>query len=79
MSKLLHPSTRHALTRLSGAGPALAPQPFDYDDVIASLAIPPLYKDVRRRGTAFWDGLFSINPPINVLTNLGPPGPRRSG
>ena len=32
----------------------LEPQPFDYDDVIASLAIPPLYKDVRRRGTAFW-------------------------
>src|SRR4051794_37591907 len=50
----------------------LEPQPFGYDDVIASLAIPPLYKDVRRRGTAFWDGLFSINPPINALTNLEP-------
>ena len=48
----------------------LKSQPFDYDDVIASLAIPPLYKDMQRRGTAFWDGLFSINPPINALTNL---------
>src|SRR3954471_14962646 len=50
----------------------LEPQPFDYDDVIASLAIPPLYKDVRRRGSAFWDGLFSINPPIYALTQISP-------
>ena len=47
-------------------------EPFDYADVVASAAIPPLYKDVERRGTAFWDGLFSINPPVNVLTNLEP-------
>src|SRR3954447_11952261 len=49
-----------------------APEPFDYDDVIASLAIPPLYKDVERRGTALWDGLFSVNPPIYALTTLSP-------
>ena len=49
-----------------------APEPFDYDDVIASLAIPPLYKDVERRGTALWDGLFSVNPPIYALTTLNP-------
>lgn len=47
-------------------------EPFGYEDVMASIAIPPLYKDVERRGTAFWDGLFSINPPINVLTHLEP-------
>lgn len=47
-------------------------EPFDYDDIIASLAIPPLYKDVRRRGTAFWDGLFSINPPVHAFTDLSP-------
>src|SRR3954451_18145065 len=47
-------------------------EPFDYDDVIASLAIPPLYKDVERRGTALWDGLFSVNPPIYALTTLNP-------
>src|SRR3954469_7176881 len=46
------------------------PEPFDYDDVIASLAIPPLYKDVERRGTTLWDGLFSVNPPIYALTTL---------
>jgi NTE family protein len=50
----------------------LRPEPFGYEDIIASVAIPPLYKDVQRRGTAFWDGLFSINPPINALTNLEP-------
>jgi NTE family protein len=47
-------------------------EPFGYDDVIASLAIPPLYKDVQRRGTAYWDGLFSINPPIYALTQIKP-------
>jgi NTE family protein len=51
---------------------ALKPEPFGYEDIIASMAIPPLYRDVPRRGTAFWDGLFSINPPINALTNLDP-------
>jgi NTE family protein len=40
--------------------------------VVASVAIPPLYKDVERRGTAFWDGLFSINTPVNALTGLEP-------
>lgn len=53
-------------------GVELPPEPFGYEDVMASVAIPPLYKEVERRGTAFWDGLFSINPPINVLTNLEP-------
>lgn len=48
------------------------PEPFGYDDVIASIAIPPLYKDVPRRGTTFWDGLFSVNPPIYALTNTEP-------
>jgi NTE family protein len=46
--------------------------PLAYDDVIASLAIPPLYKDVQRRGTAYWDGLFSINPPVHALTQICP-------
>jgi len=49
-----------------------AAQPFSEEDVIASMAIPPIYKDVRRRGTAFWDGLFSINPPIYALTHHEP-------
>ena len=56
-----------------------APEPFDYDDVIASLAIPPLYKDVERRGTALWDGLFSVNPPMYALTTLNPKPEERSG
>jgi NTE family protein len=55
-----------------GSEAPLEAEPFGYDDVIASLAIPPLYKDVRRRGTAYWDGLFSINPPIYALTQIKP-------
>lgn len=45
---------------------------FGVADVIASIAIPPLYKDVQRRDTAFWGGLFSINPPIYALTKVEP-------
>lgn len=47
--------------------------PFGYEDVIASIAIPPIYRDVQQRGSAFWDGLFSINPPIYALTQISPP------
>jgi NTE family protein len=47
--------------------------PFDYGDILASVAIPPLFRAVERRGTAFWDGLFSTNPPIHALTELTRP------
>jgi NTE family protein len=50
----------------------LGREPFGYADVLASVAIPPLFKDVDRRGTAFWDGLFSVNPPVRALAKLGP-------
>lgn len=59
------------LTR-KGRGPERPQADFDDDDLVASIAIPPLYKAVERRGGAFWDGLFSVNPPISVLTNLDP-------
>ncbi len=41
-----------------------------YDDLIASAAIPPLFRAVHAHGTLFWDGLFSTNPPIRELTDL---------
>jgi NTE family protein len=46
-----------------------------YDMLIASAAIPPLYRAVRIGGDLYWDGLFTTNPPIRDLTNL-PSRPR---
>src|SRR6266567_4534422 len=36
-----------------------------YDDLIASAAIPPLYRAVHAHGRRFWDGLFTTNPPVH--------------
>jgi len=35
--------------------------------VLASAAIPTLFKAVEYKGGAYWDGLFSQNPPIRTL------------
>jgi NTE family protein len=44
-----------------------------YDDLIASAAIPPLYRAVRAHGSLFWDGLFTTNPPVREFTDLPKP------
>jgi NTE family protein len=41
-----------------------------YDEVIASAAIPPLFRAVPAHGTLFWDGLFTANPPVREFTTL---------
>jgi NTE family protein len=41
-----------------------------YDDVIASAAVPPLFRAVSADGKLYWDGLFSTNPPIREFTDL---------
>ncbi len=41
-----------------------------YDEVIASAAIPPLFRAVQAHGTLFWDGLFAANPPVREFTTL---------
>src|SRR3954454_21286881 len=41
-----------------------------YDDVIASAAIPPLFRAVNADGKLYWDGLFSTNPPVREFTDL---------
>jgi NTE family protein len=41
-----------------------------YDDLIASAAVPPVFRAVQAHGTLFWDGLFSTNPPIREFTDL---------
>lgn len=42
------------------------------DTVLASAAIPNLFRAVRLDGGAYWDGLFSQNPPIRELTGAEP-------
>jgi NTE family protein len=41
-----------------------------YDDLIASAAVPPLFRAVHAHNTLFWDGLFSTNPPVREFTDL---------
>lgn len=41
-----------------------------YDEVIASAAIPPLFRAIPAHGTLFWDGLFTTNPPVREFTEL---------
>jgi NTE family protein len=38
-----------------------------YRDVLASAAVPPLFRAIQGR---YWDGLYSSNPPVYELTNL---------
>lgn len=42
------------------------------DTVLASAAIPTLFRAVSVDGGTFWDGLFSQNPPIRELVDLQP-------
>jgi NTE family protein len=62
---------------LTGTGMALPVRrkPLTYDDIVASAAIPPLFRAVRTPDGLFWDGLFSRNPPIREFTDL-PKGER---
>jgi NTE family protein len=41
-----------------------------YDDLIASAAVPPLFRAVTADGRLYWDGLFTTNPPVREFTDL---------
>jgi NTE family protein len=41
-----------------------------YDDLIASAAVPPLFRAVHADGHLYWDGLFATNPPVREFTDL---------
>ncbi|MGH9157284.1 MAG: patatin-like phospholipase family protein [Acidimicrobiales bacterium] len=51
------------------AGPVLA---VTVDAVLASAAIPTLFRAVPVEGGLYWDGLFSQNPPVRDLPEAGP-------
>jgi NTE family protein len=42
------------------------------DAVLASAAIPTLFRSVAVDGDLYWDGLFSQNPPVRELLDAGP-------
>lgn len=42
------------------------------DVILASAAIPTLFKAVRTDGGVYWDGLFSQNPPVRELPDAKP-------
>ena len=37
------------------------------ETILASAAIPTLFRSVRLGGGTYWDGLFSQNPPVREL------------
>ena len=42
------------------------------ETILASAAIPTLFRSVRLDGGTYWDGLFSQNPPVKELTDERP-------
>ncbi|MDO5634718.1 MAG: patatin-like phospholipase family protein [Micrococcus sp.] len=42
------------------------------DAILASAAIPTLFRSVKINGGVYWDGLFSQNPPVNILQDCEP-------
>ncbi|MBB4189599.1 putative acylesterase/phospholipase RssA [Sinorhizobium terangae] len=55
---------------IHGLGVAFEGESLTYDELIASAAVPPLFRAVQAHGTLFWDGLFSRNPPVREFTEL---------
>jgi NTE family protein len=47
-------------------------EPITADMVLASAAIPTLFRAVRVGGGTYWDGLFSQNPPVRELVDTRP-------
>src|SRR5919109_4376559 len=42
------------------------------DELVASAAVPLLYRAVKAGHALYWDGLFSTNPPVREFTDLDP-------
>lgn len=41
-----------------------------YDSLLASAAVPPLFRAIRADGRVYWDGLFTANPPVREFTDV---------
>ncbi|APG95533.1 patatin (plasmid) [Sinorhizobium americanum] len=53
-----------------GVGVAFEGETLIYDELVASAAVPPLFRAVHTHDSLFWDGLFSRNPPVREFTEL---------
>jgi NTE family protein len=60
---------------LAGKGVAFDSAILGLDHIIASAAVPPLFRAIPVDRHLYWDGLFSRNPPLRELTNLAPAPP----
>ena len=74
----LAPSTRRGRPKLfigatdvqSGERLIFNGESLTYDQVVASAAVPPLFRAVKTGDRLCWDGLFSTNPPVREFTDL---------
>jgi NTE family protein len=41
-----------------------------YDRLVASAAVPLIFRAVQADGRLYWDGVFSTNPPVREFTDL---------
>jgi NTE family protein len=57
---------------LNGARVIFHGEGLTYDHLIASAAVPPLFRALRDNGRLYWDGLFTTNPPVREFTNIHP-------
>ncbi|MQW90692.1 patatin-like phospholipase family protein [Sinorhizobium saheli] len=55
---------------IHGLGVAFEGESLTYDELMPRPRFPPLFRAVQARGTLFWDGLFSRNPPVREFTEL---------
>lgn len=58
---------------LSGDRVVFRGEDITLDALVASAAIPPLYRAVPINDRLYWDGLFATNPPIRDLLDLANP------
>jgi NTE family protein len=57
---------------LQGGGEALPGETLTIADIVASAAVPPLFRAVEARGKLWWDGLYSQNPPVREMLEITP-------
>jgi NTE family protein len=55
---------------LGQGGAVLDGERFTIEDILASAAVPPLFRAQDARGTLWWDGLYAHNPPVRCLLRL---------
>lgn len=76
MEKLISPESPGlivgAVDVLSGDFKSFRDKQITLDAILASTAIPTLFRAVHIDGRVYWDGLFSQNPPIRDLTDFSP-------